>query len=86
MTELEFYYTTLLFDLRVARYNVEKSSLSAYPRTLRTMVRLLNEYYEDTLEIALSDLIDSVYDDLDEEFQYIVEWLIEIGEWEPYNR
>lgn len=86
MTELEFYYTTLLFDLQVARYTVENGTLCAYPRTLRTMVRLLNEYYKDTVEIPYNELIETIYNDLDKEFQYIVDWLIEIGEWEPYYR
>ena len=86
MTELEFYYTTLLFDLQVARYTVENGALGAYPRTLRTMVRLLDEYYKDTVEIPYNELIETIYNDLDKEFQYIIDWLIEIGEWEPYNR
>ena len=86
MTELELYYTTLLFDLQVARYTVENGTLCAYPRTLRTMVRLLDEYYKDTVEIPYNKLIETIYNDLDKEFQYIVDWLIEIGEWEPYYR
>ena len=86
MTELQFYYTTLLFDLQVARYTVENGTLGAYPRTLRAMVRLLNEYYKDTVEIPYNKLIETIYNDLDKEFQYIVDWLIEIGEWEPYYR
>ena len=86
MTELEFYYTTLLFDLQVARYTVENGTLGAYPRTLRTIVRLLDEYYKDTVEMSYNELVETIYNDLDKEFQYIVDWLIEIGEWKPYYR
>ena len=50
------------------------------------MVRLLDEYYKDTVEMPYNELIETIYNDLDEEFQYIVDWLIEIGEWEPYYR
>ncbi len=87
MTKKEFYYTTVLFDLQVARYTLIHNGLMQYSRTARTMVKMLKEYYDDTLDLFMEcDNYPETYKQLDRYMQDIVDWLIEIGMWEPYNR
>ena len=87
MTTKELYYTTVLFDLQMARYTLTHNGPMRYSRTARTMVKLLQDYYSDTLDLFMdAETYPETYKQLDRYMQDIVDWLIEIGMWEPYNR